>query len=114
MGIPQCGRKFRIIGQFILKPGGKLSGKEMHRGDKCVHMTDPLCRAGEASSTVSVIGVLSRSATSGSLQPHGLWPSRFLCPWASQVVLVVKNLPASAGDRRDMGSLPGSGRSPGD
>ena len=31
---------------------------------------------------------------------------------ASQVVLVVKNLPASAGDARDMGSIPGSERSP--
>ena len=32
---------------------------------------------------------------------------------ASQVVLVVKNLPASAGDIRDVGSIPGPGRSPG-
>ena len=32
---------------------------------------------------------------------------------ASQVVLVIKNLPANAGDVRDMGSIPGSGRSPG-
>ena len=32
---------------------------------------------------------------------------------ASQVVLMVKNLPASAGDVRDVGSIPGSGRSPG-
>ena len=31
---------------------------------------------------------------------------------ASQVALVVKNLPASAGDIRDMGSIPGLGRSP--
>ena len=30
---------------------------------------------------------------------------------ASQVVLVVKNLPANAGDTRDMGSIPGSARS---
>ena len=30
-----------------------------------------------------------------------------------QVVLVVKNLPASAGDIRDMGLIPGSERSPG-
>ena len=29
------------------------------------------------------------------------------------MVLVVKNLPANAGDRRDAGSVPGSGRSPG-
>ena len=33
--------------------------------------------------------------------------------WASQVVLVVKNLPANAGDTRDVGSIPESGRSPG-
>ena len=32
---------------------------------------------------------------------------------ASQVVLVVKNLPANAGDTRETGSVPGSGRSPG-
>ena len=31
--------------------------------------------------------------------------------WASQVVLVVKNLPANTGDLRDTGSVPGSGRS---
>ena len=29
-------------------------------------------------------------------------------PGASQVVLVVKNLPANAGDLRDAGSIPGS------
>ena len=29
------------------------------------------------------------------------------------MALVVKNLPASVGDVRDVGSLPGSGRSPG-
>ena len=32
---------------------------------------------------------------------------------ASQVVLVVKSLPANAGDVRDAGSIPGLGRSPG-
>ena len=30
----------------------------------------------------------------------------------SQVVLVVKNPPANAGDKRDAGLIPGSGRSP--
>ena len=34
--------------------------------------------------------------------------------WASQVALVVKNLSANAGDTRDEGSIPGSGRSPGE
>ena len=37
----------------------------------------------------------------------------FIC-WASHVVLVVKNLPANTGDSRDMGSIPGLGRSPGE
>ena len=32
---------------------------------------------------------------------------------ATQVVLVVNNLPANAGDTRDAGSIPGSGRIPG-
>ena len=32
---------------------------------------------------------------------------------ASQVALVVKKHPANAGDRRDVGSIPGTGRSPG-
>ena len=32
---------------------------------------------------------------------------------ASQVVILVKNLPASATDIRDVGSIPGSGRFPG-
>ena len=34
--------------------------------------------------------------------------------WASRVVLVVKNPPANAGDLRDMGLIPGLGRSPGE
>ena len=32
---------------------------------------------------------------------------------ASQVALVIKNLPANTGDIRDTGSIPGSGRFPG-
>ena len=34
--------------------------------------------------------------------------------WASQVVHLVKNLPANAGDTRDVGLTLGSGRSPGE
>ena len=33
--------------------------------------------------------------------------------WASQMLLAVKNPPANPGDIRDMGSIPGLGRSPG-
>ena len=34
--------------------------------------------------------------------------------WASKVVLLVKNLPDNAGDIKDVGLIPGSGRSPGE
>ena len=34
--------------------------------------------------------------------------------WASQFVLVIKIMPANAGDIRDVGSIPGLGRSPGE
>ena len=34
--------------------------------------------------------------------------------WASQVVLIIKNPSANAGDKRDSGLIPGSGRSPGE
>ena len=33
----------------------------------------------------------------------------YLSLWVSEVVLMVKSLPANAGDKRDMGSIPGSG-----
>ena len=35
------------------------------------------------------------------------------CLWTSQMALVVKNPPASVGDVRDSGSIPGAGSSPG-
>ena len=44
-----------------------------------------------------------RASNIGKIQPSG----------ASQVALVVKNLPASAGDARDTGLIPGSRSSPG-
>ena len=48
----------------------------------------------------------------------GVWAhmgNRALSGWneASQVVLVVKNLPAKAGEERDTGLIPGWGRCPG-
>ena len=55
-----------------------------------------------------------------SLVGYGQWgckesdTTECLAFWASQVALVVKNLPASAGDIRDSGSIPGLGRSPGE
>ena len=47
--------------------------------------------------------MLQRAALCGLLSPRR----------ASQMFLVVKNLSDNAGDVRDMGSIPGSGRSPG-
>ena len=40
--------------------------------------------------------------------------SNFIGILTSQIVLVVKNLLANAGDIRDVGSIPGLGRSPGE
>ena len=40
----------------------------------------------------------------------GHFSSIFQARWASQVAPVVKNLPANAGDIRDVGSISGSGR----
>ena len=45
---------------------------------------------------------------SGNVLSHITWSF-----WASRVPLVVKNLPANAGDLRAVGSIPGLGGSPG-
>ena len=37
---------------------------------------------------------------------------KIILDWASQLALVEKNLPANVGDIRDVGSIPGLGRSP--
>ena len=49
----------------------------------------------------------------GLLTDKGVCVRNWAQSRASQVALVVKDPPASAGDIRDMGSIPGSGRSPG-
>ena len=53
--------------------------------------------------------------TSGILQDRTieLFHCEYALSWASQVALVVKNLPANIEDMRDLGSIPGLGRSPG-
>ena len=43
----------------------------------------------------------------------GIQNMTFISAWASLVAPVLKNLPANAGDTRDIGSTPGLGRSPG-
>ena len=43
-----------------------------------------------------------------------IFATAFYWMWASQVVLVVKNPPANAGNARDMSLITGSGRSPGE
>ena len=42
-----------------------------------------------------------------------LFENQYSLKRTAQVVLVVKNLPANTGDMKDLGSVPGSGRSPG-
>ena len=46
-------------------------------------------------------------------QLHFLPISIYQYLWASQVAQLVKNPPANAGDIRDVGLIPGSGRCPG-
>ena len=57
---------------------------------------------------MSSIGLSGRGNSEVDLD-HTLFRRR-----AFQGALVVKNLPASAGDARDVGSIPGSERSPGE
>ena len=46
------------------------------------------------------------------MESHKRFSLIYYITGASQVALVVKNSPAKAGDIRDMGSIPGSGRFP--
>ena len=69
---------------------------------------------------------LQYSCLNNSMDRGAWWASPWVCKeletteqlalplsfGASKVALVAKNLPANAGDIRDMGSIPGSGRSP--
>ena len=50
-------------------------------------------------------------SVSATVSPH--FSEIPVCVWASQEALMVKNPPANAGDVRDVGSIPGPGRSPG-
>ena len=56
---------------------------------------------------------ITREAPISSSTPHWSFAVNLISGGASQMVLVVKTLPANAGDVRDAGSIPGSGRSPG-
>ena len=57
--------------------------------------------------------IQGESGSRCSLYNWGFVLSLSSCNSNSQVVLVVKNLPANAGDRTDVGLIPGLGRSPG-
>ena len=54
---------------------------------------------------------ICRIHDSSSMLFPWLWRSDYQALW--MMVLVVKNLPDNAGDTRALGSIPGSGRSPG-
>ena len=64
--------------------------------DEQVTQSEPVWYNGNSSEALKMLTVLSSTE-----------------PEASQAVLVVKNPPASAGDIRDVGSIPGLGRPPG-
>ena len=57
--------------------------------------------------------MLDREASMGSQRvSYNLATEQQWCKRASQVALVVKNWPAYAGNKKDMSSIPGLGRSP--
>ena len=64
--------------------------------------------------TILIIYYLCYCCVVQSLSQVWLFVTLWAAAWASQVALVVKNLPANAGDMRDLGPVPGLGRSPGE
>ena len=71
-----------------------------------------------AQRSVLCCAVLSHSVVSYSLRPHGLEPTRFLCPWGffrqeyQSMVAIWLSGKESACNTGNPGSIPGSGRSP--
>ena len=87
---------------------GRLICKHLHDGNDLVKSVGsflrfnfPKCKIRQQSLIIKLetVKILSFSPTSK-------------LSWTSKVPLVVKNLPASAGDVRDLGLIPGLGRSP--
>ena len=83
----------------------------------CLTLCDPIDGSPPGSSVRGILQARTLEWVAISFSIHTL-RSRYKCyhsrgPWASQVVLVIKNPPARAGDR-DVGSIPGLRRSPGE
>ena len=77
---------------------------------------DPLAKGKATYSSILVLRVPWAVQSMGSQRVGQDWVTFTSLPRrqgrASQVALAVKNSPANAGDVRDIGSIPGSGRSP--
>ena len=74
----------------------------------CTHFSHPLPSTSENHQSVLCMGLAGSSAGKESncnAEDPGLIP--VLCTGASQGVLVLKDLPANAGDIGDAGSIPG-------
>ena len=84
----------------------------------CIICTNALCRGFQALGTMTTVkksfSTLWQSTHIQTCKTKNSVRKIFsLAMCASQMVLVVKNLPARAGDIKDVGSIPGLGRSPG-
>ena len=88
-----------------LKPKNRCYGNKMQ--------ASPQLQSLKVISFQTHSGISLQNQMQSYLLPAPCPPPNHLFIWASQVVLVVKNPPANAGDARDSGSIPGSGRSPG-
>ena len=80
------------------------------RGDTLepsVHLSQRYYRAGRFSNTFQCCKSVSRSVVADSLQPHGLSPTRLLCPWDSSDKNTGAGSPSLQGIFPTQGSNPG-------
>ena len=86
-----------------LESAAEGAGGHKQKGPECGHRRRPGLLYGRRQGS-------DRKESQRTRQDHATRPGGCsdLVKWASQVALVVKNLPAYAGDRRDVGSITGT------
>ena len=112
LGIPSWGQTL----QGILRPSKPLEEQD-YGGLPWVTLCAPTAQC--MGSTPGWGTKIPHAMQHGQIKTVGLWRGplhyrRSIDSWETQVAPVVKNLPASAGDIKGTGLIPGSGRSSGE